>query len=179
MVATQEGLEVSPGLRSRFYHAYCWDMLFTETGQPLTRVGCMGARRPRCKSQPFPTRPPPRSSWAGPWTCLGLSLPIYKLRAWSRPLCFGESTIGSSGPFPSNTHTRDRDVGRVGLMEAPSHRRPPRREDPPGSPYLHHSSRRPLPQPQPVEVCQSPRAGIPTSQGLPGQRPSPDGGRIS
>lgn len=176
MVAMQEGLEVSPGLRSLLLgHALY-------RNRALTRVGCMGARRPRCKSQPFPTRPPPhnpRSSWAGPWTCLGLSLPIYKLRAWSRPLCFGESTIGSSGPFPSNTHTRDRDVGRVGLMEAPSHRRPPRREDPPGSPYLHHhSSRRPLPQPQPVEACQSPRAGTPTSQGLPGQRPSPDGGRI-
>lgn len=43
---------------------------------------------------------PTGGSWAGHWTCLGLSLPIYKMRAWSRPFCFEESLIGLPGLSP-------------------------------------------------------------------------------
>lgn len=39
-------------------------------------------------------------SWAGRWTCLGLSLPICKMRAWSRPFCFKESISGLSELLP-------------------------------------------------------------------------------
>ena len=42
---------------------------------------------------------------AGHWTCLGLSLPICKMRAWSRPFCFKESISGLSERPPPTLDT--------------------------------------------------------------------------
>lgn len=39
---------------------------------------------------------------AGHWTCLGLSLPICKVRAWSSPFCFKESISGLSELPPTD-----------------------------------------------------------------------------
>ena len=95
-VAVQEGLDMRQG----------WP-LQPQRSRVAPEQGGVGGRgvwgrRAECKSQSSPN-PLGQGSWVGLWTCLGLSLPICKMRAGPRPFCFEESTIGLSGLSPPYT----------------------------------------------------------------------------
>lgn len=60
---------------------------------------------------------PTEGSWEGHWACRGLSLPIYKMGAWSKPFYFEESVVGLSGLSFSIHMPAGGDVCQIGLKQ--------------------------------------------------------------